>query len=156
MLKGPRSVAAVLESFWSWLLRPRIEPRTPGLPRQLPLSRIQKGKPSHIFWDIENLKLPGRLKQSAPKFVSSLRTFFSASRVITAVENPLDNPATAQLLAVLSSQCNVEVLSYIRPKLRLLGQTPATADIQLKKVGKIHRKLVGCAFNSFSGWRNSV
>lgn len=151
MLKGPRSVASLLESFWSWLGRDRrfAEPKISGLPRQLPLSRSQKGKASHIFWDIENLKLPGRLKNSAPKFVSSLRTFFSASRVITAVENPLDNPATAQLLAVLSSQCNVEVLSYIRPKLRLLGQTPATADIQLQKVGKRDLQNAACACNSF-------
>ncbi|KAK9839944.1 hypothetical protein WJX74_000890 [Apatococcus lobatus] len=135
MLKGPRSIAVFFETFWSWLQRDRevIYPKGSPLPKQLPLSRNQQGKPSHIFWDIENLKLPGNLKQSAPKFVAGLRTFFSASRIITAVENPLEQPSTAQLLAVLSAQCNVEVLSYIRPRLRLLGQKPATADFQLKQ-----------------------
>ena len=132
MVKAPRS----FETFWGRLwncLRPESQLISSGLPRKLPLTKPQQGKPSHIFWDIENLKLPADIKKHGPRFISHLRVFFSASRIITAVENPLVEPATSHFLSVASSHCNVEVLSYIRPQL-INSSLRQTADYQLKQV----------------------
>ena len=136
MSKTSITLTTLFGNFWRWFQgKGFVEANvSTGLPSKLPQSWRQRGKASHIFWDIENLKLPASVKKQAPRFAYNLRTFFSASRIITAVENPLADPSTSQLLGVLSTQCNVEVLSYIRPKIKVTGLSPGSADFQIKQV----------------------
>lgn len=88
-------------------VEPRAEGFGPGSTRGSP-ARI-------VIWDLENCAVPLCYRKDLAKLVRALKSDSQACRVVTAAAVPPTDPGAADQLQAMSD-CDVEVLSFTRPR----------------------------------------